>query len=277
MFGELSCEWLRKHTYTALLIGIIIVVLTLNQWLPRYFNISIPESWVASISTAIAMLLVHRLHDDMKNPKLILGWDYYEFREPIRVYAMVKNMEGREAAREAKAMITIKEVKEGKERNLTGESLCSFGGFQPLVSLQRPIVEDELVPWAVPKTPPDIKGKNGITLKHKTTISSGQINRAVLFDVMKSSCEIKVFSEYGTEIERRQPPHNYIRCGLKPGHYRVRVRVVADRAFPVKGELEIKVEEEKKVGKILFIKPKEEPIILSCQNHVRTPDCSEVF
>ncbi|MEM2614761.1 MAG: hypothetical protein QXO15_11165 [Nitrososphaerota archaeon] len=108
---------------------------------------------------------------------------------------------------------------------------------------ETPSIENELIPWMVPETPPGAIGLDGIHLKHITNISPGQVNRAPLFDIELTSDQeysIIVFSEYVTEKERISgtgETRRYVRCILKKGRYKFRIKVTAGEAIPAEGEL----------------------------------------
>ncbi len=95
----------------------------------------------------------------------------------------------------------------------------------------------------VPETPPGAIGLDGIHLKHITNISPGQVNRAPLFDIELTSDQeysIIVFSEYVTEKERISgtgETRRYVRCILKKGRYKFRIKITAGEAIPAEGEL----------------------------------------
>ncbi|MEM2074210.1 MAG: hypothetical protein QXO33_06645 [Nitrososphaeria archaeon] len=85
-----------------------------------------------------------------------------------------------------------------------------------------------------------------------SNISPRQINRAPLFDIKlndDNDYSIIVFSDYVAEIEMVPKitdtrvvegiveKRRCVRCVLKKGHYKFKVKVVAEEAIPIEGEL----------------------------------------
>ncbi len=61
------------------------------------------------ILTLLGLLIAYRAYDKLRNPKLkIVKWGIYKFGESVRVFAEVENAAGREIARDARAIITIR-------------------------------------------------------------------------------------------------------------------------------------------------------------------------
>lgn len=238
--------------FIVLLVMIFSSIYCLGKELSYGMAITMP-----AIVTAIGVLLANRIHHKMQLPELSIKWNYFLFEQEksIRVFVEVRNKDGRKIAREAKAMITIKKISKngGKEGHLEeGDLLDLRDSNVPLVPRKTPIIEDELIPWMVPETPQGATGLDGIHLKHIANISPGQVNRAPLFDIKLISDEdylIFVFSEYGTETEMvpriigghrmdsRYKEKRYVRCILKKGRYKFKVKVVADETIPAEGEL----------------------------------------
>ncbi|MEM2074211.1 MAG: hypothetical protein QXO33_06650 [Nitrososphaeria archaeon] len=72
---------------------------------------------MASIATAIGVLLANRIHYKMQIPELLIKWNYFLFERSTRIFVEVRNKGGRRIAREVKTMITIKKVEKGKEED----------------------------------------------------------------------------------------------------------------------------------------------------------------
>ena len=202
-----------------------------------------PE-FIMALITWLGTLLALLDYDALTNPSLVVNYECHG----DRVYILVKNKEGRRTATNAKVLITIKKLEDGKEVDLSKNDLVYTQN--QLVSFENPKVEGEPIPWARSETP-DFRGLKGMRYKHIANIAPGEVNRAVLLD--RTSGAIKIFSEYGTEKEAVKVVPSVreevllVRCRLKPGRYRVRVTAVADRAEPSTMVLEIHGSEVKPI------------------------------
>ncbi|MEM2216646.1 MAG: hypothetical protein QXP57_08810 [Nitrososphaerota archaeon] len=224
------------------------VILSSIYWLGKELPQAVATT-IPAIVTAIGVLLANRIHYKMQLPELSIKWNYLLFKQErsIRVFIEVRNKEGRRIAQDVKAMISIKKLSEdGKEKDLEEEDLLDPKGYNVLAPRETPSIENDLIPWMVPETSPGATGLDGIHLKHITNISPGQINRAPLFDIKligsKDNLDyiIIVFSEYGTEVETipgTGGKRRYVRCILRKGRYKFRIRVTAGEAIPAEGEL----------------------------------------
>jgi hypothetical protein len=214
---------------------------------------------VSPVLTAIGVLISYRVNEKCRSPKLrIANWDHFKFNSSIRVFVEVENKPGREIARDARTLITITKIKDGKECPLETSDLVPRdelrGKGDPLVPPENPRVEGEYVPWMVPESPYQSFGLYGILLKHVTNIASGQRCRAAILDVIKNEkgeYYLLVFSEYGTEEEVFREPIGHpikhyeekhiriIRCALRPGKYRFYLSISADKTYPAIGIFEV--------------------------------------
>jgi hypothetical protein len=71
---------------------------------------------VSPVLTAIGVLISYRVNEKCRSPKLrIANWDHFKFNSSVRVFVVVENKPRREIARDARALITIKKIKDGKE------------------------------------------------------------------------------------------------------------------------------------------------------------------
>jgi len=199
----------------------------------------------------------------------------------LEFFAEVENAAGREIARDAKAIITIKKIENGEEKPLETADLIPREQLifydVPLVPYETFRVEGELIPWVIPEVPYQSSGLHNIALKHITNIGPSQRNKAYILEVIRlkddPSYYLRVFSEYGTEIVKiPSPPTNTlrinirgfyairrVRCVLKPGIYKFYLQVSADKAYPVTGVMEVDTVR----GVIKFLKPRQTPISLS--------------
>jgi hypothetical protein len=254
MFTKLLIDIIKKH-YDIIIVSIIMgIILSAYFWYPA------PRELLATtlgpIATAVGVLLASRIHTKATYPKLSLNWNYYKFKESIRIYAIVKNKEGRSIAKDTKAIIFVKKILNGKEVELESEDLIEHHGYNTLVPKERPIIDGELIPWAVPESPASFQGIHGKVLKHIANIVPGQVNRALLFDVKRCrdhEYDILVFSEYGTEEVKM------LRCILRPSHYRFVIKASADNAYPVEGIVELNIPKDE----IKFIRPQEQTLKLT--------------
>jgi len=286
---------IERNLDTIMIVAIMLSLISLP--ILTYFKIlkiiqfDILLSIISPIITAVGVLAANRIHTKLNNPKLkIDDWDTYVFRDTsvrsVRIYCKVSNKEGRETAQNAKALITVKKIKDGKEEEVEKgdlflphegipEDVEIFGqGAKPDILLPResPKIEGEFVPWAVPENLYDSRGLDGIAFKHTANIAPGQVNRVVIFEIVRKREQyyLVFFSEYGTEPETvgyhlsessfgRVPyliKKRWLRCVLNPGRYRVYVNVSADKAYPVYGILEV----DSKKGIINFKEPKKEEL-----------------
>jgi hypothetical protein len=234
---------------------------------------------VSPVLTAIGVFIAHRLNEKIKNPKLrIVQWGRHDvYRHSARIFAEVENKTGREVARDARAIITIKKIiDKDREVNIDSEDLVTknLATDDFLVSELTPRVEGEPIPWMIPEMPYHSKGLYDVELKHIANIGPGQSNRATILEVIclkdeqnKRGYYLRVFSEYGTEEIKvptgLPPPNEYkstriVRCILKPGIYRFYLQVSADKAYPITGIIEV----DSKEGEIKCIKPNQKPISL---------------
>jgi len=248
-------------------------IISIYFWPPEYIRgirSDILCAVTGPILTLLGLLIAYRVNDKLRNPKLkIVRWGIYKFEKSIRVFAEIENAAGREIARDAKALITIRRMRDGREESLEKDDLVPekelIDNDNPLVPYDSVRVEGEPVPWMIPEVPYQSRGLHGLPLKHITNIAPGQRGRVALLDVLKSGEKyyLRVFSEYGTE---KEPIEVYtgrpyeslgryytrrIRCALKPGDYILYLVVSASKAQPVIGTMRIDAKEEK----IVFLEP----------------------
>jgi len=249
-------------------------------WMPIIVDVSqaVLAITVSPMLTTIGVFMAHRLNEKNRNPKLkIIRWDVYKHnKHSVRVFAEVGNAPGREVARDARATITIKKVKDGLEMHLETADLTKREQLipydDPLIPYETVRVEGEPIPWMIPEVPYQSRGLHNIALKHITNIGPGQRNRATILEIIRlkgiPNYYLRVFSEYGTEIIKlssRHPIHYYyryvcrVRCVLEPGFYKFYLQISADKAYPVTGVIEVDTVK----GEIRFLKPRQEPFSLS--------------
>jgi hypothetical protein len=236
---------------------------------------------VSPILTTIGVFIAHRLNEKAKNPKLrIVGWGIHRRdKHSARLFVEVENKAGREVARDARATITIKKIiNKEREVDLEPADLATDKGElvefdDPLVSELNPRIEGEPLPWMIPEMPYHSRGLHDIELKHIANIGPGQKNRATILEVIHLREEslsggntyyyLRIFAEYGTETavisvklpskgeKLEQLTLRRVRCVLKPGIYRIRLQVSADKAHPVTGLIEV----DTKIGEIRCLDP----------------------
>ena len=249
-------------------------IISIYFWPPEYIQgirSDILYAVTGPILTLLGLLIAYRVNDKIRNPKLkIVRWGIYKFEKSIRVFAEIENAAGREIARDAKALITIRRMRDGREESLEKDDLVPekelIDNDNPLVPYDSVRVEGEPVPWMIPEVPYQSRGLHGLPLKHITNIAPGQRSRVALLDIIKSGKKyhLRVFSEYGTEKEpieayigRPSKPLSgryytrRIRCALKPGNYIFYLVVSASKAQPVIGTMQIDMKEEN----IRFLEP----------------------
>jgi len=269
-------ERLKGETDVILPALIFALIASMYFWIPEYVQSIQPNTLLAATSpvlTFLGLLIAYRVNDKLRNPKLkIVRWGLYKFKNSVRVFAEVENAAGREIARDARALITIRRIENEKEKSLERNDLVQrnelIDNDEPLVPYETVRVEGEPVPWMIPEVPYQAYGLHRLPLKHVTNIAPGQRNRVALLDILKSDQKyyLRVFSEYGTEKELIQEyigqspkpsKKRYIRrirCALKPGNYKFYLNVSADKARPATGVMQIDTKKEK----ILFLKPAQE-------------------
>jgi len=265
-------------TISALIVFSVIVFIYWVLWVSNVLR-DVLVIVVSPVLTAIGVFIAHRLNEKIKNPKLrIVQWGRHDvYRHSARIFAEVENKTGREVARDARAIITIKKIiDKDREVNIDSEDLVTknLATDDFLVSELTPRVEGEPIPWMIPEMPYHSKGLYDVELKHIANIGPGQSNRATILEVIclkdeqnKRGYYLRVFSEYGTEEIKvptgLPPPNEYkstriVRCILKPGIYRFYLQVSADKAYPITGIIEV----DSKEGEIKCIKPNQKPISL---------------
>jgi hypothetical protein len=260
-----------KHLDLALAVTALIatIFITTLLWMASVLREVLLVS-VSPILTTIGVFIAHRLNEKVMNPKLrIVGWGIHRRDEhSARLFVEVENKAGREVARDARVIITIKKMID-KDREVVLESvdlednLVDFD--DPLVSSVSPRVEGEPIPWMIPELPYHSRGLHNIELKHIANIGPGQRNRATILEVIHikerdtTYYYLRVFSEYGTEeVELPANKRRRVRCVLKPGVYRFYLQISADKAHPVKGSFII----DTKMGEIKCFKPPHDTISL---------------
>jgi hypothetical protein len=247
-----------------LIISILLFTITISTlwWIPvciPTINMNLLVATISPITTAVGVLIAHRTNEKLKNPKLtIVGCNFFKYPRSIRVYIEVENGKGREIAKDARALIIIKKVKNDKEHDLETEDLLDVQSREffwmtgeavhyliILVPSTNPRVEGEYIPWMVPELSYRTWGLHGIMFKHVTNIAPGQRVRAAIFDVLKYEGKyfLFVFSEYGAESDRSRFESGKVvrvlRCILRPGRYRFYLSISADKTYPAKALLEI--------------------------------------
>ena len=267
-------------------------------WMPAVAGVSWEVLAIAAspILTTIGVFMAHRLNEKIRNPKLrFIGWGVYRITDSsVRIFAEVENAAGREIARDAKAIITIKKIENGEEKPLETADLIPREQLifydVPLVPYETVRVEGEPIPWVIPEVPCQSRGLHNIALKHITNIGPSQRNKANILEVVRlkddPSYYLRVFSEYGTKIVKIPSSTTYmlrinrghrgsatyklrknrsfyavrrVRCVLKPGIYKFYLQISADKAYPVTGVMEVDTVK----GVIRFLKPRQTPISLS--------------
>jgi len=247
-----------------LIISILLFTITISTlwWIPvciPTINMNLLVATISPITTAVGVLIAHRTNEKLKNPKLtIVGCNFFKYPRSIRVYIEVENGKGREIAKDARALIIIKKVKNDKEHDLETEDLLDVQSREffwmtgeavhyliILVPSTNPRVEGEYIPWMVPELSYRTWGLHGIMFKHVTNIAPGQRVRAAIFDVLKYEGKyfLFVFSEYGAESDRSRFESGKVvrvlRCILRPGRYRFYLSISADKTYPAKALLEV--------------------------------------
>ena len=256
-------EFIKKNIDVILSLLLFAIILSIPWWIPRLIPAIRADMLITTISpiaAAVGVLITYRTNEKLRNPKLrIISWNFFKYSNSIRVYVEVENSPGREVAKDARALIIIKKIKDDEEHDLETGDLMSGkelrGGDVEhilLVPSESPRVEGEYIPWMVPELPYQSTGLHGIILKHVTNIAPGQRTRAAILDVIKNEkgeyCLI-IFSEYGTESERSV---RILRCALRPGRYRFYLSISADKTYPAKGLFEVDTIEKNRID---FIKP----------------------
>ena len=262
-------ERLKGETDVILPALIFALIASMYFWIPEYVQSIQPNTLLAATSpvlTFLGLLIAYRVNDKLRNPKLkIVRWGLYKFHDSVRIFAEVENAAGREIARDARALITIRKMENEKEKPLEKSDLVLknelIDNDEPLVPYETVKVEGEPVPWMIPETPYQSLGLDGLLLKHITNIAPGQRNKIAILDIVRrpdNKYYLRVFSEYGTEKElvRNLRYIRRIRCALKPGDYRFYLNVSADKARPAIGVMQIDVKKQR----ILFLKPAQEEV-----------------
>ena len=247
-----------------LIISILLFTITISTlwWIPvciPTINMNLLVATISPITTAVGVLIAYRTNEKLKNPKLtIVGCNFFKYPRSIRVYIEVENGKGREIAKDARALIIIKKVKNDKEHDLETEDLLDVQSREffwmtgeavhyliILVPSTNPRVEGEYIPWMVPELSYRTWGLHGIMFKHVTNIAPGQRVRAAIFDVLKYEGKyfLFVFSEYGAESDRSRFESGKVvrvlRCILRPARYRFYLSISADKTYPAKALLEV--------------------------------------
>jgi hypothetical protein len=260
-------------TISALIVFSVIVFIYWVLWVSNVLR-DVLVIVVSPVLTAIGVFIAHRLNEKIKNPKLrIVQWGRHNLNNySTRIFVEVENSAGREAARDARATITIKKIVEGQEANLESKDLAIdvnelVDYDQPLVSELNPSIEGEPIPWMIAEMPYQSMGFKGAALKHITNIGPGQRNKAHILDVIRlrdgnlTYYYLRFFSEYGTDatsIKLSGTTPQYLRvrlvkCVLKSESevYRLYLKISADKTHPVTGVIEI----DTKKGEIICREP----------------------
>jgi hypothetical protein len=260
--SAVATEYIKKNVDLIISLLLLAVTISTPWWIPTLIpsiNVNILVATISPVATAIGVLIAHRTNEKLRNPKLtIVSLNFFKFPNSMRVFVEVENGQGREIAKDARAVITIKKmIGNDIECDLDTDDFPRFkdeleavGGFSIehltlLAPFENPRIEGEYIPWMVPEPSYRSKGLHGIEFKHITNIAPGERVRAAIFDVVKyiGKYYLTVFSEYGTEPERSSiEPGKFVRvfrCILRPGRYRFYLSISADKAYPVKALLEI--------------------------------------
>jgi len=260
--GVIAIDRLIMNIDLIILILLFTITISTLWWIPvciPTINMNLLVASISPITTAVGVLIAYRTNEKLKNPKLtIVGCNFFKYPRSIRVYIEVENGKGREIAKDARPLITIKKVKNDKEHDLETEDLLDVQLREffwmtgeavhyliILVPSTNPRVEGEYIPWMVPELSYRTWGLHGIMFKHVTNIAPGQRVRAAIFDVLKYEGKyfLFVFSEYGAESDRSRFESGKVvrvlRCILRPGRYRFYLSISADKTYPAKALLEV--------------------------------------
>jgi len=120
-------RYLKDNLDAIIPIAIFLFIIFVYFWPPEYIQaiqLDILFAVTGPVLTLLGLLIAYRMNDKLRNPKLkIVRWGIYKFEESVRVFAEVENAAGREIARDAKALITIRKIRNGREEPLEKDDL----------------------------------------------------------------------------------------------------------------------------------------------------------